>query len=158
MPKAKPHPEQLGFLFEAPRAAKGEAALAGLEQRVCRTVGTILAGAGRPREVIAAEMSVLLGEDVSRAMLDAYASPARDGHKVPFSRLLALIVVTDRQDLLDPIMREAGMSVLVGEEVHTARLGHIDREIEKLRAERKQLAGAAPLIRSGGNNGHSRRK
>lgn len=161
MPKARAHHDQLGFIFEEPSPALGAAALAGLEQRVSSTVGTILAsalGTGRPREVIAAEMSVLLGEDVSRSMLDAYASPARDGHKVPFSRLLALVAVTGRQDLLDPLMREIGAAVLVGEEVHTARLGHLDREIEQLKAERKRIAGSAPLIRSGGNNGHSRRK
>ena len=158
MPKAKPHPDQLGFLFEAPAPAKGEAALAGIEQRVCRMVGAILNsehGAGRPREVIAAEMSILLGEEVSRAMLDAYSSPAREGHKVPFSRLMALIAVSGRHDLLDPLMREIGAALLVGEEVHTARLGHIDRQIEALRAERKRIAGSAPLIR-GGMDGNAR--
>ena len=100
MPKAKPHPDQMGFAFEAPKPAIGEAALAGVEQRICRMVGTILNGDSRPREVIAAEMSVLLGEDVSRAMLDAYSSPARNEHKVPLSRLLALIAATS--NLLDP--------------------------------------------------------
>jgi hypothetical protein len=133
-----------------PAASRGPAALAGLEQRVCGIVGIILNSDERAREVIAAEMSVLLGEDVSRSMLDAYSSPARDGHKVPFSRLLALVAVTDRQDMLDPLMREIGAAVLVGEEVHTARIGHIDREIAKLKAERGKISGSAPLIRSGG--------
>lgn len=147
MPKAKAHPNQLGFAFAEPRAATLPAALAGLEQRVNRTVGSVLNSDPRPREVIAAEMSVLLGEDVSRAMLDAYSSPARDGHKVPFSRLLALVVVTGRQDLLDPLMREGGMAVLVGEEVHTARIGHISKQIKELQAELKALSASAPLIR-----------
>lgn len=159
MVKAKVHPAQLGFDFETPKLSLGEAALAGIEQRVCRTVGAILNSehaAGRPREVIAAEMSVLLGEDVSRAMLDAYSSPAREGHKVPFSRLMALVAVSGRHDLLDPLMREIGAALLVGEEVHTARLGHIDRQIEALRQERKRIAGSAPLIRTGGMDGNAR--
>ncbi|GAM04835.1 MAG: hypothetical protein VYD90_13055 [Pseudomonadota bacterium] len=150
MVKAKAHPDQLGFAFEAPLPAQGEAALAGMEQRVCRMVGSILASDGRAREVIAAQMSVLLGEEVSRAMLDAYSSPARLEHKVPFSRLMALVAVTGRHDLLDPLMREIGAALLVGEEVHTARLGHIDRQIAQLQAEKKRIAGSAPLIRSGG--------
>lgn len=150
MVKARAHPNQLGFAFDAPSPAQGEAALAGIEQRVCRTVGSVLASDGRAREVIAAQMSVLLGEDVSRAMLDAYSSPARTEHKVPFSRLMALIAVTGRHDLLDPLMREIGAALLVGEEVHTARLGHIDRQIAQLQAEKKRIAGSAPLIRSGG--------
>lgn len=160
MAKAKAHPGQLGFLFDEPAPAKGPAALAGFEQRVCAKVAEILNtehAAGRSRDVIAAEMSVLMGEDISKGMLDAYASPARADHKVPFSRFMALIVVTGRQDLMDPLMREGGMGVLVGAEVHTARLGHLDRQIEQLRAERKRIAGSAPLIR-GETNGHSRRK
>ena len=150
MPKAAIHPAQLGFAFEAPRPATAEAALAGLEARVARTVGSILNSDGRPREVIAAKMTVLLGDDeVSRAMLDAYSSPARSEHKVPMSRFLALVAVTGRHDLLDPLLREIGAALLVGEEVHTARLGQIDRQIEHLRAERKRVATAAPLIRGG---------
>lgn len=154
MPKAQPHPDQFGFDFATPAPAQGEAALAGLEKRVSAMVGVILNSAhaaGRTREVIAAEMSALLGENVSRKMLDAYASPAREDHKVPFSRLLALIIVTGRQDLMDPLMRVGGMAILVGEEVHTARLGNIDREIAKLQAERKRIAGVAPIIRGGRN-------
>ena len=127
MPKAKAHPAQIAFAFEPPMPATLPAALAGLEQRICRTVGTILASDERSREAIAAEMSELLDEEVSRAMLDAYASPARTEHKVPMSRFLALVAVTSRHDLLDPLIREIGAAVLVGAEVHTARLGHIDR-------------------------------
>lgn len=148
MVKAKLH--QIGFAFEAPKPAIGEAALAGIEQRICRTVATMLNSDTRPREIIAAEMSVLLSEEVSRAMLDAYSSPARAEHKVPFARLLALVAVTKRHDLLDPIMREIGASLLIGDEIHTARLGHIDRQIAALRDERKALANAAPLIRGNG--------
>lgn len=147
MPKAKIHPDQLGFTFETPVAASGAAALAGLEQRICSTVGTILNSDSRPREIIAAEMSILLAEEVSPRMLDAYSSPARADHKVPMSRFLALVAVTKRHDLLDPLMREIGAAVLVGEEVMTARLGQIDREIARLRDEQKKLAATAPLIR-----------
>lgn len=147
MPKAKPHPDQLGFTFTTPVAASGPAALAGLEQRICRTAATILNSDSRPREIIAAEMSVLLEDEISRAMLDAYSSPARAEHKVPMSRFLALIAVTKRHDLLDPLMREIGAAVLVGAEVMTARLGQIDREIARLKEEKTKLAATAPLIR-----------
>lgn len=149
MPKAKAHPAQLGFAFDPPSLPRGAAALAGLEQRISAMVGAILNSDERRRPVIAAEMAELLGEDISVSMLDAYASPAREGHKVIMSRCLALVAVTDRHDLLDPIMREIGAALLVGEELHTARLGHIDRKIAQLKAERQQLAAAAPLIRGG---------
>jgi len=149
MPKARAHPGQLGFVFEAPVPASLPGSLGGLEALICGAVGVVLASDGRPREMIAAEMSVLLGTTVSRAMLDAYSSPAREDHRVPMSRFLALVAVTGRHDLLDPLLRKIGAALLVGEEVHTARLGQIDRQIEQLKAERKRVATAAPLIRGG---------
>ena len=146
MVKAKAHPNQLGFVFEAPKPVTEEAALAGFEQRVNRMVGSMLNSDGRSREVIAAEMSVLLAEPISVDMLNAYSSPARIEHKVPFSRLMALVVVTKRYDLLDARMRETGCGVLVGEELNTARLGHIDQQIKQLLAEKRALGHVSPLI------------
>ncbi|MFZ5749070.1 MAG: hypothetical protein ACOY45_15605 [Pseudomonadota bacterium] len=156
MAKARAHPEQIAFAFDPPVRATAIAALAGMERRISGTVATILASEaaqGRPREVVAAAMSVLLDEEITKAMLDAYASPARTEHKVPMSRFLALVAVTDRHDLLDERLREIGAALLVGEEVHTARLGHIERQIATLKAERARIAGSAPLIRVGGKHG-----
>ncbi|MDE2595982.1 MAG: hypothetical protein KGL44_03795 [Sphingomonadales bacterium] len=149
MVKAKSHPDQFGFDFAAPQPAREAAALAGLEQRICRAVGTILNSDSRPREILAAEVSVLLDDEVTRPMLDAYSSPARDGHKVPMSRFLALVAVTHRHDVLDRLMREIGAAVLVGEEILTARMGQIDTEMARLAEERKALKARAPLIRRG---------
>lgn len=149
MPKARAHPGQIGFAFDAPLPATRAASLAGLEARISRSVGVLLASDGRPREVIAAEMSVLLDEPVTRDMLNAYSSPARPEHKVPMSRFWALVAATSRLDLLDGHVREIGGAVLVGTEVLTARLGHIDRQMAALSAERRRIAGDAPLIRTG---------
>lgn len=147
MPKAKAHPGQMGFDFNVPTPFSGVAELAGLERQINELVGTILNSDPRRREVIAAEMSVLLDDEISRAMLDAYASPARTEHKVPFSRFLALLVVTNRQDLLDPVMRKIGVGVLIGREVDTARLGHLQQTRAKIDAEIRALKSRAPEIR-----------
>ncbi|WP_143737018.1 hypothetical protein [Erythrobacter tepidarius] len=147
MPKAKAHPNQLPFDFAPPAPAKGVAELAGLERQVCELVGTVLASDPRSREEIAGAMSAVLNDTVSKAMLDAYASGARPDHKVPASRLFALLVVTDRQDLLDPIMRKIGAALLVGEEVKTARLGQIETLINQLREEQRRLRNEATPIR-----------
>jgi hypothetical protein len=152
MVKARPHPNQLAFNLDAPSMASGPAALAGLEARICGTVGTILASDSRSREVIAAEMSVLLDDDVTKPMLDAYSSPARTEHKVPMSRFFGLVAVTARLDLIDPLVREIGGSVLIGQEVNTARLGHLRQQARALANEIKALEQMAPLI-LGGNAG-----
>ena len=155
MGKAKAHPNQLGFTFETPAAAAGEGCLAGLEQQISTTVGVMLNSDGRSRWELAAAVSAYLGEDVSKAMLDAYASPAREEHKVPMSRFLGIMTVTGRHDLFDPLLRRTGAAVLVGEEVLTARLGHVRRQIEELKAEMRRLEGSAPLIRTGGRDGNA---
>ena len=105
MPKAKPHPDQYGFSFDSPQTARLAGDLAGLERQISLAAATILNSDLRSRERIAADMSELLGEDVSRAMLDAYASPAREDHRVSMSRFLALVAVTARHDVLDLVLK-----------------------------------------------------
>ena len=117
--------------------------------KVDREQAPALRSGPRPREVIAAEVSVLLGEDVSRAILDAYSSPAREGHKVAMSRFLALVAVCQRPDLLDLVLRPIGCAVLADQEMLTARLGQIDLLLAKLKRERAEIASRAPLIREG---------
>lgn len=149
MPKAKSHPDQFGFDFSAPQQAKLPGALAGLERQICEAVGVILNSDQRRREIIAAEMSILLGEEVSRFTLDSYASPAREDHRVTMSRFWALVQVTGRHDVLDQLLRPIGAGLLVGEEVHTARIGQIELMIAELQRELKARKGRAPLIRGG---------
>lgn len=153
MPKAKPHPGQLPFDFAAPAPAKGVAELAGLERQIAELVGRVLASDPRSREEIAGAMSAVLDDQISKPMLDAYASGARPDHKVPASRLFALLVVTDRQDLLDPIMRKLGAALLVGDEVRTARLGQVEALMAQLQDERRRLRNEATPIREGNENG-----
>ncbi|MEO1489618.1 MAG: hypothetical protein AAFR88_09345, partial [Pseudomonadota bacterium] len=70
MPKAPSNTAQLGFDFEALTVPEGEASLAGFEKRTAVFVGEMLNSDGRTRYEIAAGVSELLGDDVSKAMLD----------------------------------------------------------------------------------------
>ena len=149
MPKAKPHPDQVAFAFDAPELDERAGVLAGLEQEIAETVGTILASTPMSRFEIAARMSELLGEPIRKLMLDAYASRARTDHKMPMSRFFALVLATKRHDLFDPLVRRIGAGLLVGDEIKTARLGQLDRIIQNAREEKRKLAQTAPLIRSG---------
>lgn len=148
MPKARPT-NQLAFAFEAPRPATHAAALAGMDARVARTIGEALNSDSRPREVIAAEMAVLLEDEVTKAMLDAWSAPGKGSHNISFSRMLALIAVTNRFDLLDRELREIGAAVLVGEEIHTARLGHLKTKIAAMTAELRAVERLAEPIERG---------
>jgi hypothetical protein len=141
---------QLGFTFEPPVPARLAADLAGLDRVIAATVGRALKDDERSRPVIAAEMSALLDEITTPLMLDAYASEARDNHNISASRLLALIAVTDRFDLLDALVRRIGAALLVGEEIHTARVGHLRSRISALTAELKTAERQSkPIERKG---------
>lgn len=146
MPKAKAHPNQLGFDWNVPVPVRGEGALAGFERKVNRLVGTIIASDGRSRYHLAAAMSELLDEDISKSMLDAYSSPARDDHRVPFSRLAALVIVTSRQDLLREIMGDLGVSLLIGAETEIARIGQLRQRVEQDKREIRELEARARPI------------
>jgi hypothetical protein len=142
-------PGQLGFTFDPPAPAVRDADLAGFGAVIAACVGRALKDDPRSRDEIAGAMSALLAEPVTRCMLDAYASEARDQHNISACRFHALIAVTRRFDLLDLVARRIGAAVLVGEEIVTAELGHIDRQIADLKARKRRLeTGARPIVRS----------
>ncbi|MEX0758761.1 MAG: DNA transposition protein [Tistlia sp.] len=65
-----------------------------LAQRVSRAIAVTLRECDADREEVAARMSEYLGEPVSKNMLDAYASQARESHNISLARTLALIHAT----------------------------------------------------------------
>lgn len=140
---------QLGFAFDAPPPAdRTPGALAGLDRRISGLVGRVLKEHKDPREVVAAHMSALLDDDVSRAMLDQYAAPSSDAHNISAARFFALVLATDRHDLLDLISKTVGATILVGEEARLAMLGsemakrqQADKRIEEL------SIGLMPMVR-----------
>jgi hypothetical protein len=139
--RASIDPAQLGFTFDPPMPARSEADLAGLDRVVAASVAHAMNEDGRSRFEIAGAISSLLADDVTKLMLDAYASEAREGHNISAARLLALIAVTDRFDLLDALVRRIGAALLVGEELHAARLGHLQAQRARLDQEIKALRG-----------------
>ncbi|QPC44602.1 DNA transposition protein [Kaustia mangrovi] len=83
-----------------------------MRARIAQAVSETCKESGRTRDEIAEAMSAWLGEDVSRAMLDAYASPAREAHTISYLRLLALVHVTGDIRLLQMGAEIFGQSVV----------------------------------------------
>lgn len=143
--------DQLGFTFTPPLPARRDADLAGLDRIVAASVGLALKEDSRSRDEVAGAVSALLGEPVTKMMFDAYASEAREAHNISAGRFLALVAVTERYDLLDALVRRIGAALLVGEELHAARLGHLEAQARQLNAEIKKMRGTAqPIDRNGG--------
>jgi len=145
--KGKANPNQFDMFGAMPAVDPTvPASLAGSPYQTARAVGEILKDDPRSRDVIAAEMTVLLDQEVSKAMLDAYASPGRDGHNISFDRMKALIVVTGRIDILRRELRAIGVSVVDGNGLMLAEIGHIDREIAAMTARKKMLQSIAQPV------------
>ncbi|WP_425230234.1 hypothetical protein [Sphingomonas sp.] len=151
-------PGQLPFDFEPRRPVDGPAAFAGVEARAAAEVGRILKDDPRTREEIAGAVTAAIGggttqdggDTVSRWMLDAYASPARDGHNVSFGRALALMAVTGDRAMIEWAVAQLGGTVLWGEEIIVARIGQLEARKRHLDAELKELKGHAQPIRREG--------
>ncbi len=144
MAKARAHPGQIDMFGAMPAVDPTRpASLAGSRFQTCRAVADILKDDNRSREVIAAEMTVLLEQEVSKAMLDAYTSPGREDHNISFDRMKALIAVTGRVDILDRELRSIGVSAMDGNGLLLAELGHLDRQEAEIRARRRKLQAIA---------------
>lgn len=123
-----------------------DGALNGIEKRVSSAIAHILKRDHRNRFQIAAEVSRLLDEDVSKFMLDAYAAEAREAHNISAGRFLALILATGSFDVLREFVLEIGADLVMGDEVLTAELGHIQALEAQLAERKKALKKLAPTI------------
>lgn len=117
---------------------------------VSSAVGRCLSESNESRESIAAGISDLLGESVSKLMLDAYSSEARRDHAISFHRFLALIATTGRFDVLDGMMKQVGGRFLHGGSLKTFRIGELTVEKhladKRLRDEFAQVFGRSDPI------------
>lgn len=82
------------------------------EARIARAVSVALQECGVGRDVIAARMSAYLNRKVSVAMLNAYASAAREDHTISLPRFLALLHATGDQRLLELLAEPFGLAVI----------------------------------------------
>lgn len=115
-------------------------------QRASRAVAMALADCDLGRGEIAERMSDYLGESVSKAMLDAYASPARDEHRINIPRLLALMHATGDVRPLAALAETLGYAVVERrqlEALHAIELlearADIDRQVAKLPANLRSI-------------------
>ncbi|QND45237.1 hypothetical protein HB780_05635 (plasmid) [Rhizobium lusitanum] len=83
-----------------------------LAGRLSKAVALTMEESGMTRDAIASAMSDITKASVSKAMLDAYASQAREQHSIPAIRLAALVAITGDVRALNVLLEEAGMIVI----------------------------------------------
>lgn len=131
-------------------AVRFEAALvrgATLGARICRAMAVALDECEASREDVAERMSEYLGVKVSKAMIDAYVSEARDTHTINIVRFAALVHATKDWRLLSLLPELFGFAVIDERYVSLIRAVQIREkaaELEKLAdvEERRARGGA----------------
>lgn len=125
---------------------------ASLAGQIARAVAEALRGAaerGIPREEVAARMSAITGERVSRQMLDAYASQAREEHAIGLARFVALVQATGDRRLLELLAEPMGWAVIEREDLALIELGALREHADEIARRMKLLQAQARRGRRG---------
>ena len=136
--------ERLADIWNVRGLDYAEGELADFDKLISSAVSRCLADDEDDRAELADLVSLVLGERVSVMMLDAYASEARRGQRIPASRFLALIAVTRRFDILDAVLREVGGKALDRSDARVYRLGR--RYLDSLQASRRLREAATEIF------------
>lgn len=116
-----------------------------LSARVCRAMALALEESAASRVEIAERMGAYLGETVSKPMLDAYVSEARDTHTINIVRFAALVHATRDWRLLSLLPELFGF-VVVDERyvslIRATRMREKAAELDRLaEAEERRARG-----------------
>lgn len=131
-------------IFEIPEVhvyAPGEC---GYSREVAEGVSQMLSESGRvDRYAVSAEVSRVSGKDVSKHMLDAYASPARIEHALPFWLAPVLEEVCHSHVLTNWLVDKRGGRVAYGKDALKQELGKLvllkDQAMKDLNSRIKHL-------------------
>lgn len=135
-----------GDLFQIPSPADPVDSSMDYSREVAQLVGQQLKETTLDRYDIAAAMSRLTGREVSKFMLDAWASESREAHNLPFYMLPALEVALETHNFSHWQAEKRGCKLLIGREALDAELGRLqrikDEAAEKMRAIKKRQGEA----------------
>lgn len=127
----------------APEITKGGT----LNVQIARVVAHACQQSGKTREEIAKEMSAYLDQTITVNMLDAYASPARENHKITLERFIALLDATDCYGLLAFICQFVGYVAVPERYADIIEIWRNDREIEERQRKRDALMGKVRALK-----------
>jgi hypothetical protein len=102
-----------------------------------RAISRALKDCSKHRSEIANAMSVYLGENVTENMLNAYASEARDNHKINMPRFMALVHATEDYRLLSLLTEGFEFAVIPKKYLPLIEQALLDDKIEELTRARK---------------------
>ena len=126
-------------LFEIPQPVLAVPGQGNYSIQVSEIVGEILKSADIDRYEVAARMSRLSGDDVSKAMLDAWSSQARTDHNLPLYRVALLEEVCASHLLTNWQVGLRGGRVAYGRDALLAELGRLERNRDESARQAREL-------------------
>lgn len=138
MPPRAAHPDQMDLLaWQQPEVVRAFAPEmvrgATFAARIARAVSVAMQECEVPRAEIAARMSAYLGQKISLAMLNAYASAARDDHTISLPRFMALLHATGDQRLLELLAEPFGLAVIERKHLPLIEMALVSERIAELK-------------------------
>lgn len=94
---------------------------------------------------IARRMSVMLGREVKKSMIDAYTSQARETHTIALVRFVAFVRATECTWLWDAVLQDEGLIIVQGEDAQLAQAAMAEKMAAHYAAEARRLKAATPL-------------
>ena len=89
------------------------------------------------RYQVAARMSELVGQEITKSMLDNWTAEAHEKHRFPCQFLPAFVIATGGQRrTVEVISRHSGLFLLPGPEALRAEIQRLDEEIKKKKTEK----------------------
>ncbi len=110
-----------------------------IQGKIARGLSQALRDAETPRPEIARRMSEYLGETVSANMLNAYASEAREEHKISLQRFVGLLHATRDRRLLELIAGMFGWTVIDRKYLPLIELAALREKEDELRRQAEAL-------------------
>lgn len=110
-----------------------------IDVTLCHAVSRSLKAAKLDRNGVAAEMSRLLGVEITKARLDSWSAESKERHRFPLPFLPAFIAATGDNAVLRYICEKAGGYFIESEDALRLELGRIAEQEQDLRARRKAI-------------------
>ncbi|HHN1485799.1 TPA: hypothetical protein ACRNDU_005073 [Pseudomonas aeruginosa] len=126
-------------IFDVPQPARAIPGECNYAAQVSELVSEILKACDLDRYEVAARMSRLSGDDVSKNMLDAWSSPARADHNLSFYRAALLEDVCASHLLTNWLVDVRGGRVAYGRDALLAELGRLERTREEAGRQAREL-------------------
>ncbi len=129
----------IDLFFSVPAPVIPQPGMGNYAAQVSELVAELLKGSPLDRYEIAAQISRLSGDDVSKNMLDAWSSPARTEHNLPLYRAPLLEAVCQANLLTDWLATQRGGRVAYGRDALNAELGRLERIKEEANRRSRDL-------------------